>query len=217
MSAWGWFTGGDAAKKQANETAAANKGYISGGLEKQLGYMGEARDSGRSHLQPYATAGQQGQTAYSNILGLNGAAAQGQARQGYEGWNPYLGDQISAADKAISRQSAAQGQYGSGLNALARQRSAMGMGSQDFYNYNNHLQGLGQQGFQAAGAMAGNDWNYANGASAAQQGATQGYVNNNTQQGNALAAANISPLNFMMQNAKIAASLLSGGKAGNGF
>lgn len=209
-SAWGWFTGEAAAKKQANETAAANTGFINQGLEKQINYLGGAREASRGYYQPYAQSGQQGQQAYTNLLGLNGHGAQQAAMGGYQGWNPYLSDQMSMADKAIARNSAASGQYGSGLNALARQRSAMGMGSQDFYAYNQHLQGLGQQGMQAANAMSGNEWNYANGASGAQAGATQGLVGNNTQLGNALSAARISPLNYMMQNANMAISAMTG-------
>lgn len=214
-SAWGWFTGADKAKKEAMATAGQNKGYIGEGLQNQLGYYSGAKNEAQGYLSPYAQQGGQANTQYGNLLGLNGAGAQEQAQQGWQGWNKNLGNDITLADRMIDRRNNAAGNGNSGLNALARQRSAMELSSRDFYNYNDRLQGQGAQGFGAAGAMAGNSWNYAQNAGNAQQGATQGYVGNNTNLGNALSASNISPMNFMMQNAQMAISALGGGKGNN--
>lgn len=215
-SAWNWFTGADKAKKQANETAAANTGYINSGLDKQLGYYGGAKDAATGYMQPYAEQGQKASSAYGNLLGLNGPEAQGQARQGYQGWNPYLEQGMNSATRAVTRRMNASGNYNSGLNLLAQNRATAELGSQDFYNYNDRLQGEGQLGYGAASGLAGNEWNYANAAGNAQAGATQGLVGNNTQLGNALSAANISPMNFLMQNAQMAINAMTGGKANAG-
>ena len=209
-SGWGWFTGADKAKKEAMATAGQNKSYIGEGLQNQLGYYSGAKDEAQGYLSPYAQQGGQANTAYGNLLGLNGSGAQGQARQAYEGYNPYLQGDMDASARSIARRGVASGSYNSGLNALAQNRAGMEIGSRDFGAYNDRLAGQGQMGYGAATGLAGNAWNYAQNAGQAQQGATQGYVGNNTNLGNALSAANISPLNYMMQNAKMAISAMTG-------
>lgn len=123
---------------------------------------------------------------------------------------------MNSATRAVTRRMNASGNYNSGLNFLAQNRATAELGSQDFYNYNDRLQGEGQLGYGAASGLAGNEWNYANAAGNAQAGATQGLVGNNTQLGNALSAANISPMNFLMQNAQMAINAMTGGKANAG-
>ena len=216
-SAWDWFTGAGRARREATETAATNRGYINEGLGNQLGHYGEARTAAAGHLQPYAQQGQQANTAYGNLLGLNGGAAQGQAQQGWRGWNPNLQNDMNLATSAVARRMNAGGSYNSGLNALAQQRATQELGSRDFYNYNDRLQGQAQQGYGAASGLAGNEWNYANAAGNAQAGATQGLVGNNTNLGNALSAANISPMGAGLQTAHMIISALRGGGGGGGY
>lgn len=216
-SAWNWFTGAGKAQKQAIETANTNKGYINSGLDKQLGYYGGARDAASGYMQPYAQQGMAGQTAYTNALGINGAAGRQSALSMYGGGSsPWLDESIGLAQRAGDRRAAATGQFNSGINALARNRVATEMGTQDYNNWLSQLQGVGQQGYNAAGAMAGNEWNYANAAGNAQAGATQGLVGNNTQLGNSLAASQISPMNYVMQNAQMAISAMGGRPGGGG-
>lgn len=209
-SAWGWFTGADKAKKEAMATAGQNKTYIGEGLKNQLGYYSDAKNEAQGQLNPYAQQGGQANTAYGSLLGLNGSGAQAGARQAYQGFNPYLQGDMDASARSIARRGVASGSYNSGLNALAQHRAGMEIGSRDFGAYNDRLAGQAQMGYGAATGLAGNAWNYAQNAGNAQQGATQGYVGNNTQLGNALSAANISPLSYMMQNAKMAISALTG-------
>lgn len=215
-SAWNWFTGKAANNKQAMATAQQNAGYIGAGKDREQGFYTGARDASRGYLEPYAQQGQAGQTAYTNALGINGATGRQEALGMYgQGFNPWLGDQVNRAQMLGDRRAAATGQFGSGANALARARVGAEMGGQDWQNWIGHLQGVGQQGMGAASALSGNEWQYAQGMGGAERAATQGLVGNNTQLGNALAANNISPLNFMMQNAQMALSALSG-KPGSG-
>ena len=213
MSLWGAFTGSDA-RRYATDAYNRNSREMQTGYDRSMGYQGQGYQSAVNRLSPYAQAGQQGQQAYTNLLGLNGQQAQQGARQGYDGWNPYLSNDISMADKAISRRSASMGQMDSGLNALARNRSAMGMGTQDFYNYNNHLQGLGQQGFQAANMLAGYDQNNAAQRIAIENALRNGNVQNSTQFGNAQAQAGQGALNNVLGIAGLGLSAFMPGVGG---
>jgi len=209
-SAWGWFTGADKAKKEAMATAGQNKTYIGEGLKNQLGYYSDAKNEAQGQLNPYAQQGGQANTAYGSLLGLNGSGAQAGARQAYQGFNPYLQGDMDASARSIARRGVASGSYNSGLNALAQNRAGMEIGSRDFGAYNDRLAGQAQMGYGAATGLAGNAWNYAQNAGQAQQGATQGLVGNNTQLGNALSAANISPMSGATQAARLAISAYTG-------
>ncbi len=211
-SAWDWFTGAGKARQQANETAAQNKSSIQGGRSAELGYYGGARDAASSYLSPYASSGSSANALYAGALGAGGAQGKASAMGAYgQGMSPYLAGDMDAATQAVSRRSAAMGQLNSGMNALAQQRVTREMGTQDFNNWIAQLNQLSGRGQAAASGMAGNEWQYAQGAGGAERAATQGMVGNQTQLGNALAAANISPMQFMMQNAELAIKAMTGG------
>jgi len=148
---------GKTGKKQAMADMKYRQGQAQQGYDANRGYAQQGYQSATQRLDPYVQSGQQGQAAYQNLLGLGGADAQSAARQAYSGWNPYLTDDITSATRALDRRAAATGQFGSGMNALAKARAATEMGSQDFYGYADRLQGLGQQRLQASGAQAGYD------------------------------------------------------------
>ena len=215
MSLLGAFTGSDA-RRYAQDTYERNSREMQQGYTNSLGYQDRGYQSATGRLQPYEQAGRQGQTAYTNLLGLNGAQAQQGAQTAYNGWNPFLGNQISEADRAIQRRSAATGQLDSGMNALARQRSAMGLGSQDFYNYNSALQGLGQQGYGAANALAGLDTNDAASRIGIENALRNGNVQNSTQFGNAQAQANQGFLNNVLGVAGLGIQAFAPGPRGSG-
>lgn len=188
MSLWGAFTGSDA-RRYAQDAYNRNSREMQTGYDRSMGYQGQGYQSAVNRLSPYAQAGQQGQQAYTNLLGMGGAEAQRGARTAYEGFNPYLGSDMSMADKAISRRSASMGMMDSGMNALARNRAAMEMGTRDFNSYADRLQGLGQQGFQASNLLAGYDQNNAAQQIAIENALRNGNVQNSTQFGNAQAQA----------------------------
>lgn len=215
MSLWGAFTGSDA-RRYATDAYNRNSREMQTGYQNSLGYQNQGYQSAVNRLAPYEAAGRQGQTAYSNMLGLNGADAQRGARAGYEGWNPFLGNDLSMADKAISRRSASMGMMDSGLNALARNRAGIEMGSRDFYNYNDRLQGMGQQGFQAANMLAGYDQGNAQNLIGIENALRNGNVQNSTQFGNAQSAANQGFLNNVLGIAGLGIQAFAPGPRGAG-
>lgn len=210
-SAWGWFTGSDRAQRQAMDTANRNTGFINSGRDREQGFYGGARDAARDYIQPYEQQGRAGQTAYTNALGLNGAEGRQNALAMYgQGMSPYLSDDINRRQVLGDRRAAATGQLNSGMNALARARVGAEMGTQDYNNWMSQLQGVGQQGFGAANALAANEMQYAQSMGGAERAATQGLVGNNTQLGNALSASQISPMRYIMDNAAMAIQAFSG-------
>lgn len=152
MSIWSGFFGG---RRQEDDRFARNNNIASGGQVDRTRAINESTDRARADLNPYVVGGRRGYDAYQNMLGVNGAGAQRTAQDAYAGFNPYLGDQMTAATRALDRRAAATGNYNSGINALAGNRVRTEMGTQDLQNYLAHLQGLGQQGYGAATGMAG--------------------------------------------------------------
>ena len=197
MSFWGALTGDDA-KGYAKETKAANDATLGATRDANAGFYGQGYQTFQDQLNPYAQRGGQAANAYTNMLGLNGAPAQQGAQGAYRGWNPFLGNQISLADQTIQRRNATTGQLGSGMDALARQRSAQGLGSQDFYNYNQALSGQAQQGYGAANALAQGGMQNAGNLAGNQNNFAQGSINNQTQYGNAMSQANQSGFQNML-------------------
>lgn len=197
MSLWGAFTGGDA-RRYATNAMTENRNQLNEGYRNNLGYQREGYQSAVNRLSPYEGYGRQGQQAYTNLLGLNGAGPQGQARGAYEGWNPYLQGGMDQATQAVARRAAASGQMNSGVNALAQDRVARQMGTQDFYNYSDRLQGLGQQGYGAANALAGLDTNNAANMIGIENATRSGNIQNMTNYFNAQSQANQGMLNNVM-------------------
>lgn len=162
MSIFGAFTGSDA-KKGALATKQANDATANAGYAANQGYLDQGHASATGRMQPFAQQGQQANQQYGNLLGLHGSAAQVQARQAYQGWNPYLQGDMDASARSISRRANASGSFNSGLNMLAQHRAGMEIGSRDFGAYADRLGGQGQMGYGAAGTMAGMDMGRAQG------------------------------------------------------
>lgn len=154
---------GKTGKKVAGETLAYNQGQATTGYDNSKNYLSTAYTTAKGRYQPYATAGNNAQTAYTDILGLNGADAQKSAVGNYQTYNPYLAATMDQQTEALDRRAAATGQYGSGLSALAKARAVDETASRNYTNYLAQLQGLGQQGLQANSAMAGLDTGYGTG------------------------------------------------------
>lgn len=197
MSLWDAFTGGGA-RRYATNAMTENRNQLNEGYRNNLGYQREGYQSAINRLSPYEAYGRQGQQAYTNLLGLNGAGPQGQARGAYEGWNTYLQGGMDQATQAVARRAAASGQMNSGMNALAQDRVTRQMGTQDFYNYADRLQGLGQQGYGAANALAGLDTNNAANLIGIENATRSGNIQNMTNYFNAHSQANQGMLNNMM-------------------
>lgn len=197
MSLLGALTGSDA-RRYAQDAYERNAREMQTGYRNSLGYQDRGYQSAVGRLSPYEAQGRQASQAYGNLLGLHGPAAQGQARAAYQGWNPYLADNMNAATRAVDRRAAATGQLDSGMNALARSRVATEMGTNDFYNYNDRLSQLGQQGLTTANVLAGLDTSDAQTRIAIEDALRSGNVQNSTQYGNALAQAGQAGLNNIL-------------------
>lgn len=188
MSLIGMFTGKDA-RKNAGAARAENEGQLRAGYDNNMGYQRRGYQDATGRLMPFYDNGMRGQQAYMNLLGLNGADARAGAQSAYEGWNPYLAGDMDAATKAVDRRAAATGNFNSGMAALARDRAARELGTQDFYKYAGALEGLGGQGFQAAGGLANLDMQNAGALTGIEDNFRSGNIQNTTNYYNARSQA----------------------------
>lgn len=156
MPSIGDIFGFNAARRVREGTDAANV-MLDRGVADASRYIGEAYTEGRENLQPYIQGGQQGQSFYEDLLGLNGPEARAAAQQVMMS-DPANQGQLGQAQNAMLRQMNARGLDGSGAGALAAER----VFQQNYGNLMNRYAGLGQQGFQAAGAGASLATNWGN-------------------------------------------------------
>jgi hypothetical protein len=152
---------GKTGKKVAGETLEYNQGQAQSGYKNSTNYLAQGYSAAKSRVQPYSATGRQAGLTYSNLLGLNGAASQDAATAAYQNSNPYLAATMDLQTKALDRRAAATGQYGSGLNALAKARVVDETANRDYQDYMTKLQGLLSQGYTADQALAVLDSGYA--------------------------------------------------------
>jgi hypothetical protein len=145
MSFLGSFFGSDQ-KKAINQGYKQSNALMEKGYGDATGYYNQAA----SGYDPYAQAGQQGQTAYMNSLGLNGQAGAQSAYDAYAS-NPAYEAANNYGLESLGKKYNALGQSDSGANRLAMARA----GVENYGRYQNQLAGLGQQGLQATGAQSG--------------------------------------------------------------
>ena len=155
---------GRTGKRVAAETRDYNQGQATQGYDNSRNALAGGYNSASARLDPYARQGQAANSAYGDILGMGGADAQKQAFGAYEQFNPYLGAEQDRLPKATNRRSAAMGQLGSGMNALAGARVADETSFRNYSDYLNRMQAMGTSGQQAAGALANLDYGYGQGA-----------------------------------------------------
>lgn len=178
---------GKTGKKVAKETLEYNQGQATAGYDASKNYLAQGYSSAQGRLDPYSAQGRQAGTTYTNMLGLNGAGAQEAATAAYQGSNPYLAATMDMQTKALDRRAAATGQYGSGLNALAKARVVDETANRDYQDYMARLQGLMAQGYTAdqalaaldsghAAGMVGVEGNYRNALTGAQNQYAKDYV-----------------------------------------
>jgi hypothetical protein len=152
---------GKTGKKIAGQTLAYNKEQATTGYDNTKNYLSQGYASAQGRLDPYSEQGRTANTAYTNLLGLNGADAQKSATAAYQGSNPYLASTMDMQTKALDRRAAATGQFGSGLNALAKSRVVDETANRDYSDYMGRLQGLMAQGYTADQALAALDSGHA--------------------------------------------------------
>jgi len=189
MSFLGALTGSDA-KDYANKAATANSAQLSAGYNANQGYENTGYQSALGRYSPYAQQGQNAWTQYGNMLGMNGQQAQQSAYSAYQQSNPMWNANLPMLMQTQDRRAAATGQFGSGLNALARGRIANEQANSNYTDYMNRLQGMGQQGLGIAQAQAGLDTQHAGNMTNIENAYRSGNIQNTTNQYNALSAAN---------------------------
>lgn len=193
MSLFGAFTGASG-RRRADDAYGYAQNQMTQGYEQNRGFARDADQQARGYLQPYETQGRNAFAQYGNMLGLNGGDAQRGAMSSYEQFNPYRQAATQRLMQAGDRRAAATGQFGSGLNALARARVADEGENRDYSDYMNRLQGLGGAGMGVAGQLSGLASQYGNQQIGLMNNLVQGRVNANTQYNNALAGADRSGL-----------------------
>lgn len=211
-------------KSQQRDLAAGNaqaQSYINNyGEQSRAAYQAGA-DKASAYYQPYAEGGRRGQNAYEDSLGLNGAEGGQNALTMYgNARNPYLQYEQDMAQRGMDRAANARGALNSGGNSLAVARARMGLGYQDYSNWQNRLQGLGQQGFQAAGQQANIAQNAGQYAADSYSGQGQQLAGNAINYSNALAASRGIGVNNLMQLGGLAvkaAGGMGGGASPAGF
>lgn len=148
------FTG-DSQKRRADEANRLATGFMQSGWDEGSGFVKDYNERGNAYLQPYSQQGQGANKLYGTFLGLDGADAQRSAFQNYQGADPFRQYNEDNALKAMSRQYNRLGMLDSGNSRYAMSRAMLDRGSQDFGEYMQRLQGLGQQGLGAANSLAG--------------------------------------------------------------
>lgn len=140
MGFFGSFFGNDQRKDLQRANAQATQALDKGYADSMQRY-----DQAAGLLDPYAQSGAEGNAMYAALLrGDPDAIAQFNA-------NPILQGNIGQASNAMMRYLNARGGAAGGTGAAAMQR----VGQQGAMQFLDQYRGLGQQGFQAAGAQAG--------------------------------------------------------------
>jgi hypothetical protein len=145
----------------ASDAASAQTAGINKGLTSATGQIGQGQSalntdyaSALAPFQQNYTQAQQGTTAIANLQGLNGASAGRQAQQALQA-TPGYQYTLGQANNATNAAAAANGTLGSGNQALALQKNASGLASQNYNSYVSQLQPYLGASQSAAGGIAG--------------------------------------------------------------
>lgn len=184
MGFFGDFFGSSARRDIRNSNKKANAA-LDAGYGQQQGYYNQAA----GQFSPYAQQGGAANTFYGNALGLNGADAQAGSIDTLTN-NPLFQGQLANDSNALMRSLNARGQSGGGLANIAAQR----VFQQTAGDWLNRYRDAGQQGFQAAGQIAG--VRMGQGDNAMGYGATK--AGNAINYGNAMASARNIGVNNLM-------------------
>lgn len=187
MGFFGSFFGSDQRKDIEN----ANRQATSSLTQGRDAALGEYRTA-EGYMQPYAQQGQQANALYANSIGANGLGAQQQAFSQYAGSDPFRAANQLYAAKADQNRYNARGW--SGNASLAAARASQERGATDWNAHLTRLAGMGQQGMQASGSMAG----IRTGMGDLQSGFGQQMAGNAVNYGNAMASSrNIGTQNML--------------------
>lgn len=136
------------ARNDINGYTNAAQGQLNAGRDQANTYYNQ----GVNGFNPYTQAGSQATTAYSNALGLNGAAGNQAATAAFQS-SPGYQYQVDQATDAAARKASSLGMGASGNTLTALSTLGSNLANQDYGNYMNRLQGLSGQGLSATGAQ----------------------------------------------------------------
>lgn len=184
------------------------------GRAESVGHLVAGRDRAVNAIAPYMQAGQRGQTAYENTLGLNGDAAR---QQQFSYWqaDPAMAhrnnNNMLQMQALLRKYNAGPQGVNSGAATLGAGRLATEQFNNDWGGYLDRLMRLGQQGGQYAG-QAG-QWEYGTGH--ALSGNADTYANtsaaNRINIANAMAQSRSTGINNLLGLAGVAAKAYGGG------
>lgn len=157
MSIWDSLVGnfnGQKSRSDINTASDQAQGYVRQGAADSNALVNAGRDQAIGYVDPYMKGGQAGQTAYENTLGLHGQdARQQQFQTGYldsPEFKYFQNANLAANTASWHRWNASPQGANSGSAMLAASRAQLERFNQDYGNYQNRLQGLGQQGYGAS-------------------------------------------------------------------
>lgn len=187
---------GGSARKDLRRSKAASDAALKEGYTGANANLNQAYDL----YTPYAESGQQGSSLYNQAIGI-GTPEQRTAAQGIYLNDPMQQAQLGQSSNALLRNLNARG-AGPGVQALGASR----VSAENYGNWLNRLQGVGQQGLAATGAQAGvrgsqAELNYGYGATRAGQ---------ETSFGNAMGASRNILTNNLLNAAGTAAKFFGG-------
>jgi len=138
---------------QARDTISGSLGNqlgaVNAGADQAIGRLGEAANLYR----PAYDRGEAASGMYSNSLGLGGVDGNRAAVDAFQAGPGYAFQRDQAADLA-ARKASSLGIAGSGNTLSALTTLGSNLANQEYGNWQNRLQGLGQTGMQAAGGIA---------------------------------------------------------------
>lgn len=213
MSFWDGLFGG---RRRADDAKDFAMGQINQGVNDSRNALSGGYNEAKGYLNPWAIDGRRAAGRYQDFLGLNGGERQGAAQAGYQQFNPYHAATDARQLQAVDRRAAATGNMGSGLAALARGRVVDETASRDYQDYLARLLGISNTGFGASNALSGLAANQGRDESGLITNAANARAQVGTQYNNALAGADRSGAQNMLNIAALAGQAFAGLAGGGG-
>lgn len=171
--------------QQAQDAKAEGQGLLDSYLGQAKSALGQGFGQARTdldtqysgaidRLNPYNQAGLNALGMYQNSLGLNGASGNSAATSAFQA-SPGYQWQVDQATDAAARKASATGALGSGNTLAAIATLGSNLANQEYSGWQDRLNGLGQQGQQAATTQAGlqGSWGNQQAGLGAQQGQSE--------------------------------------------
>lgn len=224
MGIFDMFTG-----DSAQDAAAQNTQRLEDYKAEGMGYLNKGRTGALDALmkmgalyKPIADKYGAGTNLYLDSLGINGPQGNQRATESFQAGPGFQFAQDNALN-ALDRRYASRGMLASGNNTLDTLKTAMGMGNQEYGNWQNRLQGLiapeltGVSGQAAAQGAQAPVWTNDAAQRVALAGNVTGGINSqNTQAANAEMMGSSNLWNMLLNVGKLGTGMLGGMGGGGG-